>query len=50
MLPMRNPAEKKPDTRPRMSLGAIRISKAIAEMLNIVDPMPPRPRKISSCQ
>ena len=31
-----------------MSGGAVRTIRPIAEIVNIVDPMPPRPRTISS--
>jgi len=33
-----------------MGAGVTRMSRAIAETVNIVDPMPPAERKISSCQ
>jgi hypothetical protein len=39
-----------PDARPRSGVGVSRISSAIAETVNMVEPMPPSDRKIRSCQ
>ena len=50
MLPIMNIAPYSADTRPRMCLGAMRISKPIADTVNITDPMPPSERNTSSCQ
>ncbi len=46
--PNRNPAWNAPDARPRCSGPAVRSSRAIAETVNIADPIPPTPRRTSS--
>ncbi|SKY83635.1 Uncharacterised protein [Mycobacteroides abscessus subsp. abscessus] len=48
MLPIRKPAEKNPETLPRISLGDNLISSAIADTVNIVEPIPPAPRNSRS--
>ena len=48
--PSRNDVENIPATRPRASVGMIRIIKPSAETKNIVDPIPPSDRNSSSCQ
>ena len=48
--PMRKALPYIDETRPRMLGGASRTSSAIAETVNIVEPMPPSERKMSSCQ
>ena len=48
MLPIRNPEPYAADARPRSSGGVTRISSARPEMVNIVDPRPPRDRAINS--
>ena len=50
MPPIRNELAYADDTRPRIVGGARRTSSAIAETVNIVEPMPPSPRKTSSCE
>ncbi len=47
--PKRNPAWNAPEARPRCAGPAVRSSRAIAETVNIADPMPPTPRSTSSC-
>jgi hypothetical protein len=49
-LPVRNPVLHRPEARPRSSAGVSRMSSAIAETVNMVEPMPPSDRKIRSCQ
>jgi len=49
MLPDRKAAPYRADTRPRISTGATRTIRPIAEIVNMVDPMPPRPRTTSNC-
>ncbi len=39
-----------PDTRPRRSGGAIRISSPSADTVNMVEPIPPSDRNSRSCQ
>ena len=48
MPPTRNALAYAEETRPRMCGGARRTSSAIAETVNIVEPMPPSPRSTSS--
>ncbi len=50
MLPMMKELPHSEDTRPRIDGGASRTTSAIAEMVNMVEPRPPSPRKTSSCQ
>ena len=50
MFPMRKAVAYRPAIRPRAPGGESLVSKAMAEMVNIVDPRPPRPRNTSSCQ
>ncbi len=46
--PNRNPAWNAPEARPRCSGPAVRSSSAIAETVNIEDPIPPTPRSTRS--
>ena len=48
--PIRNVEAYMPEIRPRESGGARRTIRPMAEMVNMVEPSPPRPRKSSSCQ
>ena len=50
IVPIRKLVAYSPETRPRFSGGEIRISRPSAETVNMVDPMPPRPRNTSNCQ
>ncbi len=49
-LPIRKADAYAPETRPRLSGGASRTTRAIDATVNITEPAPPRPRKMSSCQ
>ena len=46
--PKRKPAWNAPDARPRCSGPAVRSSSAIADTVNIADPIPPTPRSTRS--
>ncbi len=49
-LPIRKADAYAPETRPRLSGGASRTTRAIDATVNITEPAPPRPRNTSNCQ
>ncbi len=49
-LPSRKLVAHSPVERPRSAGGVIRTSRASAETVNIVDPIPPSDRNSSNCQ